>query len=307
MDLYCDTDVSSSWWDADLISLSYPFRLSDTFAPAEQLQLDNLLDDSMQIPDPKSDSSSTCSYLPSPYTPDPDWASSVPTTPDIPSQVLDDYPFLPACVSPVAPSHTAVAAAASQSAYGVTEVQPRDGSPPTRRPVQNEKEVRRGRLSNRRASVGGKRYRSFQATSDGDGLATTPASPDGAGRKRSPMLRSFKTRRRSSLEKSASAGDAEQRRGTRSRHNLVEKKYREHLNRQFTLLLAVLPTAQTEDDDDTPPDESRALSKASVLELARLTVRNLEKQVRSLNEEVARLGAPTYITAGKTKFCADLG
>ncbi|KAK1760173.1 hypothetical protein QBC47DRAFT_366589 [Echria macrotheca] len=71
-----------------------------------------------------------------------------------------------------------------------------------------------------------------------------------------------------------------------SRHNLVEKKYRNRLNQQFELMIATLAEVG---EGDVDGDKDRTLSKSTVLQLARQTMLNLERKNQLLAREVDRL------------------
>ncbi len=90
-----------------------------------------------------------------------------------------------------------------------------------------------------------------------------------------------------------SKGDTDAKQRVRAGHNQVEKQYRERLNAQFEQLVDALaaagaPGGADEDDDD---DKSRSLSKAAVLELARRTLRKLDRENRSLSSQVEHLNS----------------
>jgi len=95
-------------------------------------------------------------------------------------------------------------------------------------------------------------------------------------------------------------GPTEEVRRARHNHNLVEKQYRNRLNGHFERLIAVLPPATGEDDDEFPDgmggagggcgdDPRRRLSKAEVLDLARRRIKTLERQNEGLRLEREQL------------------
>jgi len=117
--------------------------------------------------------------------------------------------------------------------------------------------------------------------STSDCIAVSPAST---------RLRSAK--RSKTAQKSPPAEIAEDlpedKRRARHNHNLVEKKYREHLNRQFERLLSTLCSiSQISDSNSHGLDgQPSNLSKAAVLDLACRTIQSLVEEKQSLVHEI---------------------
>jgi len=77
----------------------------------------------------------------------------------------------------------------------------------------------------------------------------------------------------------------------RASHNLVERQYRNRLNKQFEQLLDILPTSRGEDDTESTfsADDSRRFSKAEVLVQARRRIQFLERERDLMMAERNRL------------------
>jgi len=118
------------------------------------------------------------------------------------------------------------------------------------------------------------------------------------------VTKASKTRKRPST--SGSGEEDPNLHRARQCHNVVEKNYRNRLNRQFELLLVALTetrarSGMNEDDGDHVPVSSdangsgdgagvsSALSKSAVLQLARQTLLSLDRGNQLLTEEVERL------------------
>jgi len=77
----------------------------------------------------------------------------------------------------------------------------------------------------------------------------------------------------------------------RANHNLVERQYRNRLNKQFEQLLDILPASRGEDDAESTysADDSRRFSKAEVLVQARRRIQFLERERDLMMTERNRL------------------
>jgi hypothetical protein len=105
------------------------------------------------------------------------------------------------------------------------------------------------------------------------------------------------SRRKKSLPKTPiSPNDVEGK--ARFCHNQVEKQYRERLNKHFERLVAVLPRPENDDGEGgnevggsggSDDGRNRRMSKAEALELARRTIRVLEKERASLERQKEEL------------------
>ena len=248
----------------------------------EPFQLDNLIDPStLLVTDSAMDTSSF--YLPSFFcTDDSDLSYSPTMSPDDLMHIPGDCVSMPTCVSPVALSPEAAS-----------------GSPPVllfeqQSPIAKEAERRQSptpaengmQRSSRRSSSttsGSERRRRSSNNNTSSAIAASPASP---------KLRSSKRSKATKKSPPSPAEDLpEDRRKARHSHNLVEKRYREHLNQQFERLLsALLSTSQGNDGDSNgPADQPENLSKAAVLDLARRTIQSLADEKRSLAQQIAWL------------------
>src|SRR3569833_328176 len=255
-------------------------------------------------------------YVPPCYADDTDTgACNLYSPPDEPDQSLNDYWTLPVCGPPIALSPAAYDIAAPGSLDTTAEAGQfyYDGPAATNnvddkwpgQPVNQHGKDERGTAGRRKhpgspttkPAIGNSTRPCSSQPCDG-GAPTAPAGhpsdAEPAASSREPRLRGFKRARKPSA---ASGGrrplppesDTDQRREARNTHNLIEKKYRDHLNREFELLLSTLVHMRS---DKASEDEVRTLSKAAVLKLARQTLARLESLNRMLNCEVERLAGP---------------
>ncbi len=131
--------------------------------------------------------------------------------------------------------------------------------------------------------------------------ASSPASTSGESsrgvkrlRTTTPRSKAKKpSRARSSRSPSEDDLPAPKDQRARQSHNIIEKQYRNRLNSQFELLLAILPTDRRMDDGEAPADaDDRHMSKSEVLDLARRRVEALQRDhARLLGERASLLGA----------------
>jgi hypothetical protein len=105
-------------------------------------------------------------------------------------------------------------------------------------------------------------------------------SPSSSSTSKAHQLRS--TRARKKINYSEEEGKKETISNTKTSHNMVEKQYRNRLNRQFSTLLGVLPTdfvaAEVEGYVRDGASAEKKVSKAEVLVLARSRIENLERE-----------------------------
>lgn len=69
---------------------------------------------------------------------------------------------------------------------------------------------------------------------------------------------------------------------------MIEKKYRNRLNKQFDTLLSILPAGAALKDGDEE-NSAKRISKAEVLILAKERIETLERERREMREEKKRL------------------
>ncbi|RBQ83432.1 hypothetical protein VDGD_06328 [Verticillium dahliae] len=155
----------------------------------------------------------------------------------------------------------------------------------------------RRRRSSRAKSVATTASASASASASSSN-ATPPSSDTRAPKKTATASTAARLRSASRASKNAArrpAESAEERR-TRASHNLVEKQYRSRLNAQFEGLLNALPELpvpasqqqqqQQQQPADTAEDQTeRRVSKAEVLERARLHIEALEREREALRRE----------------------
>lgn len=154
--------------------------------------------------------------------------------------------------------------------------------------VSNEKTTsRRKKSSTSRLSKSGRR----ESSASNESPRQTPNPTPGQ------TLRTA-ARRIKRAEPIAKPGESLQEQRTRTSHNLVEKEYRNRLHGHFESLLSVLPGEgiTLEGEEDASPGQTSAsqnqhkrLSKAEVLEKARLHIQYLEDDRAKRKREIAEL------------------
>jgi hypothetical protein len=148
----------------------------------------------------------------------------------------------------------------------------------------------------RKSSSSSLHHHSHRHHAGRDAATVASSSTNGTGNSAAIQLRSSRRKRSPTAKVPVSPADKEGK--ARFSHNQVEKQYRERLNKQFERLLAVLPRPDGEDDDEFGgggggggygDDSARKMSKAEALDLATRTIRDLERQRSSLEQQKTEL------------------